>query len=507
MKGRNGRVRQGTARIPRLLPVADGVWQATMPISAPAENRLVAGRYRLTRVVGRGGMGVLWAAEDRTLGREVAVKEVRVPADLPADQSSSLRQRALREARAAARVTHPSAVTVYDVVEEDGRPWIVMELLSPRTLADLLAEQGPLSPAATARLGLDLLDALAAAHAAGVVHRDVKPGNVLFADGRAVLVDFGIATLEDDPTITASGLLLGSPAFMAPERARGEQPTPSSDLWSLGATLFAAVEGDPPFRREGHLPTLAALVTQDAPPARHAGPLRPVLAALLARDPADRPTVERARALLRAAAVDLPTPINPAPINPAPINPAPINPALIDHASISPAPIAPASTRWVDAAAIQAAAAVDTVESQLASPSRARATLLRFAPARPHRARALAAGMLAPVALLALTAGLPMPWQQASPPGSSATSSEGTAASAKRPEATASHRTPATTARSRTAASPAAGPAGQRTAPSAPTAVASRASAGKADKRGKDDGHDKSHDQAKDHRGHGGEKK
>ena len=261
----------------------------------PAENRVVAGRYRLRHVVGRGGMGVLWAARDEMLSRDVAVKEIRPPVGAGDEHDALVRERALREARAAARVTHPSAVTVYDVVEEDGRPWIVMELLPSRTLADVLAVDGPMTPAAVARIGLDLLDALTAAHDAGVLHRDVKPGNVLFADGRAVLVDFGIAMVDGDASLTSAGLLLGSPAFMAPERARGERPTPASDLWSLGATLFTAVEGESPFRRDGQLPTLAAVVTQDAPPAEHAGPLRPLLAALLARDPAARPTAAEAR--------------------------------------------------------------------------------------------------------------------------------------------------------------------------------------------------------------------
>jgi serine/threonine protein kinase len=478
VNGRNGWVRKGESRIPRLSPAPAGVWHATMSESAPAEDRLVAGRYRLTRVVGRGGMGVLWAAEDRTLGREVAVKEVRLPADLPPDQSSSLRQRALREARAAARVTHPSAVTVYDVVEEDGRPWIVMELLSPRTLADVLAEDGPLTPAAAARLGLDLLDALATAHAAGVVHRDVKPANLLFADGRPVLVDFGIATLDDDPTITATGMLLGSPAFMAPERARGEQPTPASDLWSLGATLFAAVEGEPPFRRDGHLPTLAALVTQDPPPARHAGRLRSVIAALLAREPADRPTAERARALLHAVMAGVPL------------------------ATVVRAPATSALTGPIHAASIHAAVA-DTVASPLATTA---AALLRLPSGRTRRRRALVVAMLAPVAIFALAAGLPMPWQHTSTQGTAVTSSNRSAGvSTGAPATTVNHRTPATRARSRVPASRSTPPATSRQAPRSPTAVASWSSpsAGKAEKKATVDGHGKGHQKGKGD-GHGG---
>src|SRR5918911_2706626 len=253
-----------------------------MTESIASDGRLLVGRYRFDRLLGHGGMGWVWSAHDEILGREVAVKEVVPPPDLMPEQRELIRRRTLREARAAARIEHPSAVTVYDVVEEDGRPWIVMQLLGTRTLADVLAEEGPLAPDVAARIGLDLLDALVAAHGAGVLHRDVKPANVLLTpSGRAVLTDFGIATVEGDPTLTSHGMLMGSPAYMAPERARGERPTPASDLWSLGATLFAAVEGQPPFRRDGHLPPPNAVLTEDAPPAEHAGPLRPVLAALL----------------------------------------------------------------------------------------------------------------------------------------------------------------------------------------------------------------------------------
>src|SRR5918911_256185 len=235
-------------------------------------RRVVAGRYRLGRIVGRGGMGILWAAIDTRLQREVAVKEIIPPDALPPEQQDLFRTRALHEARAAARTTHPSAITVYDVVEEDGRPWIVMQLLSPWSLADIVNEPGPLPPATAARIGLDLLEALVAAHEAGVLHRDVKPGNVLFRDGRAVLVDFGIASLDDAAVVLNKEHVVGSPAFMPPERARGEALTLSSDLWSLGATLFAAVEGRAPFHRSSPLTTLAAVLTEDPPPPR---PRRP----------------------------------------------------------------------------------------------------------------------------------------------------------------------------------------------------------------------------------------
>ncbi|MGZ4611712.1 MAG: protein kinase domain-containing protein [Kineosporiaceae bacterium] len=273
-------------------------------------DRVVAGRYRLGRIVGRGGMGILWAAEDLRLQREVAVKEIIPPGDLTREQQELVRARALHEARAAARATHPSAITVYDVVEEDGRPWIVMQLLSPWSLADIIADTGPVSPATAARIGLDLLEALVAAHDAGVLHCDVKPGNVLFRGGRAVLVDFGVASLDDDVVALSADEIVGSPAFMPPERARGERLTLASDLWSLGATLFAAIEGRAPFQRGNALATLAAVLTEDPPRAEHAGALRPALAALLAGDPADRPGAERTRRLLLDAATvpAVPTP-------------------------------------------------------------------------------------------------------------------------------------------------------------------------------------------------------
>ncbi len=272
-------------------------------MSTPApELTLVAGRYRLGPLLGQGGMGRVWAAHDEVLERGVAVKEVLVPPAVPEAEREALVARTLREARAAARVRHPRVVTVYDVVEHDARPWIVLQLLAPRTLADVLAEEGPLDPARAARIGLQVLDGLTAVHAAGVLHRDVKPGNVLFGpDGDAVLADFGVAALDDDAAVTSTGLVLGSPAYLAPERARGATPTPAADLWSLGATLFAAVEGRSPFHRHGPLPTLGALLTEDVPAAPAAGALAPAVAALLTKDPAARADADRARALLEAA--------------------------------------------------------------------------------------------------------------------------------------------------------------------------------------------------------------
>src|ERR671921_437425 len=193
-------------------------------------------------------MGTVWRATDEVLGREVAVKEVVFPHGVSDRDRDVLRERTRREARAAARLDHPSAVTVYDVVEQDGSPYLVMELVEARTLSEVVRTDGPLSPQATAHVGLALLGALETAHRQGIVHRDVKPGNVMVRDdGRVVLTDFGIATSTGDSSLTSTGLLLGSPAYIAPERARGGSPEPASDLWSLGATLFTAVEGRPPF--------------------------------------------------------------------------------------------------------------------------------------------------------------------------------------------------------------------------------------------------------------------
>ncbi|MER7399759.1 serine/threonine-protein kinase, partial [Streptomyces sp. NPDC000151] len=242
-------------------------------------ERVLAGRYRLLDELGRGGMGAVWRARDELLGREVAVKEVRAPRELPAHEERLLYERLEREGRAAARIAHRNVVTVFDVVTEGGRPWIVMELIRGLSLADTLTADGPLSPMRAARIGAEVLAALRVAHAAGVLHRDVKPGNVLLAnDGRVVLTDFGIATVEGSSALTLTGELIGSPEFLAPERALGRTPGPESDLWSLGVTLYAAVEGAPPFHEETPLGTMRALVDEELPPPRRAGPLAPVLA-------------------------------------------------------------------------------------------------------------------------------------------------------------------------------------------------------------------------------------
>ncbi len=279
----------------------------------PAQSRLVAGRYRLLSPLGSGGMGTVWRAEDVVLGREVAVKEVTFPQGLSDADRDVLRERTRREARAAARLDHPSAVTVFDVVEEGDAPYLVMELVEARTLSQVVRSDGPLSPQRTAQVGLALLGALETAHAQGIVHRDVKPGNVLLCPdegatpGRVVLTDFGIASSPGDSSITHTGLLLGSPSYIAPERAKGLAPGPESDLWSLGATLFAAVEGKPPYDGGEPLLTVTAVVTGEHAPYLAAGPLAPVLEGLLERDPDKRLTPQAARAALAPIAASPPT--------------------------------------------------------------------------------------------------------------------------------------------------------------------------------------------------------
>ena len=267
-------------------------------------GRVVGGRYLLLRAIGQGGMGTVWRARDELLSREVAVKQASPPADLTAAERQAFRERTLLEARTAARLNHPNVVTVYDVVEEaDGWPWIVMELVEARSLRDLVLADGPLTPAQAASVGLQLMAALRAAHGLGIMHRDVKPGNVMIdADGHAVLADFGVARTDDSPTLTSSGMILGSPAYMPPERARGGRGGPESDLWSLGATIYAAVEGHPPFDRNGALATLMAVAAEEPDPPRRCGPLWPVISGLLRRDPATRLTADAAEAMLREIA-------------------------------------------------------------------------------------------------------------------------------------------------------------------------------------------------------------
>jgi serine/threonine protein kinase len=296
-------------------------------------DRLLAGRYRLAAVIGEGGMGVVWRGHDERLGRDVAVKEVTWPPHLTEREQQVACRRATREAQMAGRLSHRNVVRIYDIVEVDGHPCIVMEFLPYKSLRDILDEQGPLPPARAARIGLGVLGALSAAHAEGILHRDVKPANILVGpDGRVVLTDFGIARAADSPTLTADGTVLGSPSYIAPERARGGQSGAGApgDLWGLGASLFTAVEGHPPFERKGALATLTAVVAEEPEQAAHAGPLAPVISGLLQKDPARRlETAEAERLLRRAAepqALSAPTPrarFLPAMTEPWPAPPSP----------------------------------------------------------------------------------------------------------------------------------------------------------------------------------------
>ncbi|KIF68362.1 serine/threonine protein kinase [Streptomyces sp. AcH 505] len=258
--------------------------------SPTPEGRLLAGRYRLGGVLGRGGMGTVWRALDETLGRTVAVKELRFPSSIDDDEKRRLITRTLREAKAIARIRNNGAVTVFDVVDEDDRPWIVMELIEGKSLAEAIREDGTLTPRRAAEVGLAILDVLRAAHSEGILHRDVKPSNVLIAgeDGRVVLTDFGIAQVEGDPSVTSTGMLVGAPSYISPERARGHKPGPAADLWSLGGLLYASVEGSPPYDKGSAIATLTAVMTEPLDPPKNAGELAEVIYGLLAKDPALR---------------------------------------------------------------------------------------------------------------------------------------------------------------------------------------------------------------------------
>ncbi|WNI22954.1 protein kinase domain-containing protein [Streptomyces sp. ITFR-16] len=278
------------------------------------DGRLLAGRYRLGEVLGRGGMGTVWRAVDETLGRTVAVKELRFPSAIDDDEKRRLITRTLREAKAIARIRNNGAVTVYDVVDEDDRPWIVMELIEGKSLAEAVREDGVLTPKRAAEVGLAILDVLRSAHREGILHRDVKPSNVLISeDGRVVLTDFGIAQVEGDPSVTSTGMLVGAPSYISPERARGHKPGPPADLWSLGGLLYASVEGCPPYDKGSAIATLTAVMTEPLDPPKNAGPLEEVIYGLLARDPEQRLDDAGARALLNDVISSFEQPERPVP--------------------------------------------------------------------------------------------------------------------------------------------------------------------------------------------------
>ncbi|WP_233345932.1 serine/threonine-protein kinase, partial [Saccharomonospora iraqiensis] len=266
-------------------------------MSAPTPDRPpVAGRYRLRSVLGSGSMGTVWSAYDEFLHRQVAVKEVRMPPGVPPNQIEELRERTLREARAIAVLSHPNVVILHDVVKEHGDPYVVMELLPSRSLAGLLDSSGRLTVAQAAALGEAVAAALEAAHAEGITHRDVKPGNVLIAgDGRIKLTDFGIARNVSEATMTHTGMMLGSPAFIAPEVAAGGPVTYTADLWGLGTTLFAATEGHPPYDADGDPLETVVSVVQGEVPRPSAGPLAPVIRGLMTKKPSERMSLSEVR--------------------------------------------------------------------------------------------------------------------------------------------------------------------------------------------------------------------
>jgi serine/threonine protein kinase len=279
-------------------------------------ERLLAGRYRLGDVLGRGGMGTVWRAVDETLGRTVAVKELRFPSNIDEDEKRRLITRTLREAKAIARIRNTSAVTVYDVVV----------LVDHVVDAEVIREDGLLEPRRAAEVGLAILDVLRSAHREGILHRDVKPSNVLIADdGRVVLTDFGIAQVEGDPSITSTGMLVGAPSYISPERARGHKPGPAADLWSLGGLLYASVEGTPPYDKGSAIATLTAVMTESLEEPKNAGPLRDVIYGLLTKDPAQRLDDAGARAMLKAV-IDAPETEPEPPADATKVVPLPVQP-------------------------------------------------------------------------------------------------------------------------------------------------------------------------------------
>lgn len=364
----------------------------------------VHGRYRLGRTLGAGGMGRVWLARDEVLDRDVALKEILLPSELLETDRDALHHQTLREARAAARLSHPAVAGVFDAFEEDGRAWIVMEYVPSRSLQEILDDEGPQTPQRTAEIGLEVLAALRAAHAAGVRHRDVKPANVLLGtDGRVVLTDFGVAAVDGESLTTSSGMVVGSPQYMSPERVRDGAASAAADLWSLGATLYAAVEGQPPYARRSVMETITAIATQDPVPARRAGPLAPVLEGLLRRDPAARTDAAETEKRLRAAAE--------APALPRQRTAAPVSaPPASATAAAPPVAEGEAASTRTETAATPPAAAPMPVEPVSDDPVPSAGGLAPTAgftaePAsRSHRPLLIAAAAIVVIALLATAA-------------------------------------------------------------------------------------------------------
>ncbi|HEY2763688.1 MAG TPA: serine/threonine-protein kinase [Pseudonocardiaceae bacterium] len=367
------------------------------------EGDLIAGRYRLVCQVGSGAMGVVWQARDELLHRVVAVKEVLLPLGMSEPQAEEATRRAMREGRIAARLHHPHAITVYDVVEHEDKPCLIMEYLHSESLSAVLARRGPLPPADVARIGSQIAAALAAAHLAGIVHRDIKPGNVLIADdGTAKITDFGISRAIGDGTVTATGVLAGTPAYFAPEVAQGQNAGFHSDVFSLGSTLYAAVEGAPPFGLDDNpIALIYRITTSEIIPPKQAGPLTPVLVESLRRNRSQRPTMTQVQQALDAVA-DPPSdstadPSSTGPSSTGPSRPAPAvaaTPAMtgipaLQERTIGSLPLVNDATR--DAATRDAAGQAPAPEPR---PGRSRST--------PRRS-AIAVAVMALVAMGILT--------------------------------------------------------------------------------------------------------
>jgi len=323
---------------------------------ANGAGTLIGGRFRLIEPVGQGGMGRVWRGHDLVLDRDVAIKEVLLPEHLSATERSVLLTRTTREAQSTARLNHPGVVTIHDVVEHAGAPWIVMEYVPGTSLTAEIAKSGRLPWQRAAEIGAKIADALAHAHAAGIVHRDLKPDNVLLAGDRVVVTDFGIARMIDQASrLTSTGTVIGTLHYMAPEQLEGRQVDAAADLWSLGATLYTTIEGQPPFDGPSRTAVVAAILAKDPAPPAHAGPLTGVLAALLAKDPAQRPDaidVYRTLDMRRPAPIPADPPATPAAfaatIPPAVAPPAaPANP-VVPAAAPPAAPVAPAAPRTPD---------------------------------------------------------------------------------------------------------------------------------------------------------------
>ncbi|MBB5154854.1 serine/threonine-protein kinase [Saccharopolyspora phatthalungensis] len=292
------------------------------------EGRLVAGRYRVQRRIGSGAMGVVWECVDERLHRTVAVKQLLLQPGLDPGEAEEARQRAMREGRIAARLQHPNAISVYDVAEDEGQPVLVMEYLPSTSLAGMMSDHGPLPPREVARIGAQVASALGAAHAAGVVHRDIKPGNILLGDnGQVKITDFGISRAQGDVQVTKTGMLAGTPAYLSPDVAMGQEPTPASDVFSLGATLYAAIEGRPPFGlNENTLALLHAVAAGKIEPPQQAGPMAQPLMAMMAARVEDRPDMAQVREMLQSVA-------DGGSVTSIPTMAAPIPPALAPESS------------------------------------------------------------------------------------------------------------------------------------------------------------------------------